>query len=160
MPTPWTPCAAWPFWLLLRPAADATQRLYRELVGWGGYWLALGWCFEALEGGIKKDPSTVSYYFIATGLALFTYVALSVLIDYFGWQRWFSLLIRTGQNPMLAYITANNFISPVLGLVLLGPLLDAWASTPALGVAKAVFITLLVAVVVSFFTVRRVFWRT
>lgn len=147
-------------WLLLRPAPDATQRLYRELVGWGSYWLALGWCFEALEGGIKKDPSTVSYYFISTGLALLTYVALSVVIDYFGQQRRFQLLIRTGQNPMLAYITANNFISPVLGLLLLGPLLDAWASTPALGVAKAVFITLLVGLVVSFFTVRRVFWRT
>ena len=147
-------------WLLLRPAPDATQRLYRELVGWGSYWLALGWCFEALEGGIKKDPSTVSYYFITTGLALFTYVALSVIIDYFGQQRRFQLLIRTGQNPMLAYITANNFISPVLGLVLLGPLLDAWASTPTLGILKAVFITLLVGLVVSFFTVRRVFWRT
>ena len=42
----------------------------------------------------------------------------------------------------------------------LGPLFDAWASTPALGVVKAVFITLLVGVVVSFFTARRVFWRT
>ena len=147
-------------WLLLRPAADATQRLYRELFGWGAYWLALGWCFEALEGGIKKDPSTVSYYFLTTGLALFTYVALSVIIDYFGQARRFQLLIRPGQNPMLAYITANNFISPVLGLALVGPLLDAWASTPALGVLKAIFITLLVGLVVSFFTVRRVFWRT
>ena len=147
-------------WLLLRPAPDATQRLYRELVAWGGYWLALGWCFEALEGGIKKDPSTVSYYFISTGLAVFAYVALSIVIDYFGQQRPFRLLIRTGQNPLLAYITANNLVSPVLGLALVGPLLDAWASTPALGVGKAVFITLLVGLVVSFFTVRRVFWRT
>ena len=36
----------------------------------GTYLILLGLAFEAYEGGIRKDPSTYSYYFLASGLPL------------------------------------------------------------------------------------------
>ena len=40
--------------------------------------LLLGLCFEAYEGGIKKDISTYSYYFVCSGLALFCLIIYTI----------------------------------------------------------------------------------
>lgn len=47
-------------WLLRGPAGDRAS-LDRAVFLWGAVWLAVGLCFEPFEGGIKKDPATLSY---------------------------------------------------------------------------------------------------
>ncbi|MCU7490100.1 MAG: DUF5009 domain-containing protein [Bacteroidota bacterium] len=147
-------------YLLLRKAENATGRLYRSLFNWGVYWLLLGLFFEAFEGGIKKDKSTLSYYFVTTGLAIFCYIALSVFIDCMKKKKYFSLLISSGQNPMIAYIAGSNFIMPVLALTTLGTLLNYMLINPWLGFLKGLIFTLLVALTAGYFTKRKLFWRT
>ena len=151
-------CAlAW--WLMSRPAT-ATERLFRALFNWAVYWLVLGLFLEPYEGGIKKDKATMSYYFVTAGCAICLLIALSILIDVFRRKRWVQLLVENGQNPMIAYAGINNLVIPLLALTGANRLLAALTTTPWLGFARGVIITLLLALSVSFFTKRGCFWRT
>ncbi len=141
--------------------------LIQSLAQWGLFWLALGLVCEPYEGGIHKDPSTLSYYFVTSGIALYLLSALIVLTDVFGWRRGFSLLADSGQNPMIAYVAMDNFFWPVFACVQplydrthLGPLLDRLLPTPWLGVGYGALETLLLTFFVRFFTRRQIFWRT
>ncbi|MGE5352902.1 MAG: DUF5009 domain-containing protein, partial [Acidobacteriota bacterium] len=146
--------------LLFRKAENETGRLYRSLFNWGIYWLLLGLFFEAFEGGIKKDKSTLSYYFVTSGLAIYCYIALSIFIDCLKKKKYFSLLISSGQNPMIAYIAGSNFIMPVLAMTTLSTLLNYLLINPWLGFLKGLIFTLLVALTAGYFTKRKLFWRT
>jgi predicted acyltransferase len=146
-------------WLVARPT-NATEKLLKNLFLWGAYWLVLGLIFEPYEGGIKKDPNTMSYFFVTTGLAIFLMIAFMVIIDIFK-KRWFWLLVDNGQNPMIAYVAITNLIPPLLALTTLESLLQSITpSTPWLGALRGLFETLLVALAVSLFTRRKIFWRT
>ena len=48
---------------------------WRKLFVAGAYLLMLGLFFEAYEGGIRKDDSTYSYYFVTAGLAFMAMIA-------------------------------------------------------------------------------------
>lgn len=146
--------------LLLRSPLNDTEQLLQKLFHWAVYWLVLGLVFEPWEGGIKKDHPTLSYYFVTSGLAIFTFVIFAILIDVWSLKRWLALLIDNGQNPMIAYAGINNFITPVLALTGGSALLAQFATTPWRGFGKGVIVTLLLALVVSFLTRRQVFWRT
>jgi predicted acyltransferase len=139
---------------------NSLERLFRTLFQWGVYWLLLGLCFEAFEGGIKKDKATLSYYFVTNGLAIFSYIAFSILTDMFKKRKYVALLIESGQNPMIAYIGASNVVLPILGLTTLSSLLSMLTCTPWLGFIKGVIITLLVALLAGFCTRKKLFWRT
>jgi len=164
---PWLTSATWLAfgmcglggWLMRRPG-NATERLYQKLFQWGVYWLVLGLAFEAFEGGIKKDHPTLSYYFVTAGLASCLLIAFSIVIDRFKGRRAVQLLIDNGQNPMIAYAGINNFILPVLFLTGGMKALDSLNSPPWLGFLRGLIIILLMAVTVSFFTKRKIFWRT
>ncbi|MGE5402813.1 MAG: DUF5009 domain-containing protein [Ignavibacteriales bacterium] len=147
-------------YLLLNKPENETGKLYKSLFNWGTYWLLLGLFFEAFEGGIKKDKSTLSYYFVTTGLAIFTYIAISICIDCFQKKKYFSLLIDSGQNPMIAYIAGSNFIMPVLAFTSLITVLNNLMVNPWLGFLKGLIFTMLVALTAAFFTRRKLFWRT
>jgi len=147
-------------WLLLKRPATPTEHLYRSLFNWGIYWMALGLVLESYEGGIRKDKATVSYYFVTAGLANGALIALSILIDFCKKRRGLRILIQTGQNPMIAYAGVNNFITPLLALTGAAGWLDRWADSPWRGFARGLFVTLLMAIVTSFLTRRKIFWRT
>jgi len=141
--------------------------LIRTLTQWGLFWLALGLVCEPYEGGIHKDPSTLSYYFVTSGLALFLLCGLIVLMDVFGRRRGFALLADAGQNPMIAYVAMENvfwplfaFVQPLYDRTHWGSLLDRLLPTPWLGVGYGALETLLLAFFVRFFTRRQIFWRT
>ncbi len=140
--------------------ANATEKLYKSLFNWGSYWLILGIFFEAYEGGIKKDHPTMSYYFVTTGLAIFTLIGLSILIDYFKKKRFFKILIENGQNPMIAYMGGNNLVMPILGITTLNSVFNMMGTNPWLGFLRGVIFTLLVALATSYFTRKKLFWRT
>ncbi len=145
---------------LTNDAETSLARLHRALVQWGSYWLLLGICFEAFEGGIKKDHPTLSYYFVTAGLAGFAFTGFSVLMDRFRRTRPVRLLVENGQNPMIAYIAGSNLVLPILSLTSIQVLLGVLSSSPWLGFVRGVFFTALVAIATSVFTRNRLFWRT
>jgi predicted acyltransferase len=147
-------------YMIFSTANAEYEKLLKSIFNWGVYWLILGLFFEAYEGGIKKDHPTMSYYFVTSGLAIFTYIGLSVLIDHFRKSRYLNIIIENGQNPMIAYIAGSNFIMPILALTSVGNLLSELLSTPWLGFIKGVIFTCLVALLTSFFTNKKLYWRT
>jgi predicted acyltransferase len=147
------------WWLMSKPAT-ATERLFHTLFNWGIYWLVLGLFFEPYEGGIKKDKATMSYYFVTAGCAICLLIAFSILMDVFRRKRWAQLLVENGQNPMIAYAGINNLVLPVLALTGADKLLSGLEVRPWQGFARGAIITLLLALSVSFFTKRKIFWRT
>jgi predicted acyltransferase len=147
-------------WFLLKDPNNETERLYKSLFLWAIYWLVLGLFFEPYEGGIRKDKATVSYYFVTSGLANCIFIGLSILVDVFRRRRWLQLFIDNGQNPMIAYAGINNFILPILALTTLDKVLEAFTTSPWRGFLSGLTVTLLMAIMVSFLTRRKIFWRT
>jgi predicted acyltransferase len=145
---------------LVRKPGGETEAFLQRMVQWGGYWLLLGLAFEPYEGGIKKDPNTMSYFFVTTGLALYLIVTFTVLLDLWGVKCGAHLLVANGQNPMIAYVGMGNLIHPLLALTGLGTLLERLMPGPWLGTLQALLLTLLLAWIVSIFTRFKVFWRT
>ncbi|MCS2194179.1 hypothetical protein NXW20_00280 [Bacteroides faecis] len=82
--------------------ANYWYRLFKA----GAYLVLLGLAFEAYEGGIRKDPSTYSYYFLSAGLAFMAMIAFSIMCDIYSWRRLTRPLEYAGQNPMIAYVSA------------------------------------------------------
>lgn len=129
---------------------------------WGLCWLMIGLMLEPFEGGIKKEPATLSYLFVTTGLAVYTFCLLRIIVDHFGFKRLFSLIIANGQNPMIAYIADTNFIRPVMGLTgLYIPIFFEYSiNNPWPGLAISCFLTLIVAILVAIFTRYKIFLKT
>ncbi|MFP4548648.1 MAG: DUF5009 domain-containing protein [Fidelibacterota bacterium] len=146
--------------LTKNPSSD-NEQLVRKFFLWGIFFLILGLVFEPYEGGIKKDHATLSYYFVTSGLASFMLILFTIIIDIFKKQKPVQLLIDNGQNPMIAYVGYANFIWPVFALLHLDTLFSKLdAINPWLGFLRGVIYTLLVALMVQFFTQRKLFWRT
>lgn len=157
--------------VLTQDAANGTERFLRELVRWGSFWLLIGIFFEPVDGGIRKTPSNMSYYFVSLGLSILLLLAFTVWIDLLRKERWFRVVIDNGQNPMLAYVGINNLMEPLvyaampLLAVLTGAgmkLTGAFASIsmPWYLFCWAVFKTALLALLVSALTRLKIVWRT
>lgn len=151
-------CAA--AWFLFSKPTTPTEKLLNNFYSWGLYWLAIGLIFEPYEKGIKKDPATMSYYFVTTGMAIFLLIALTIIIDIFNQKKWLCLLIDNGQNPMIAYVAFANFLWPILVLTGIDNLIIENSKTPFAGFLKGFGYTLFVACFVSLFTRLKIFWRT
>ncbi len=145
--------------LVRRPNTD-TEKLIRTLFFWGVAWLLLGLVFEPYEGGIKKDRATMSYYFVTTGLAIFTLIAFMIVIDVWNKKRWAQIFVHNGQNPMIAYVAIPCLLPPLLALTPLGHWFGYLARPPWLGALGAALKTLLLALFVQWLTRKKVFWRT
>ena len=147
-------------WFLFVKPANETEELLKNFYQWGVYWMILGLFFEPFEVGIKKDPPTMSYYFVSAGIALFTLIIFTLIIDILKKRKWLQLLIDNGQNPMLAYIGLANLILPILNLTQLQPLIVSFTKTPLLEFIRGIIYTCLLTYIVRFFTRRKLFWRT
>lgn len=148
------------YYLMIRNANSELFNLYKKFFYWAGFWLILGLAFESFEGGIKKDPSTLSYYLVTTGLAIFCLIAFSIITDYYNKKKYVQLLIDNGQNPMIAYLSNSHIIMPIMALTGLSSLLNLILINPWMGFLKGLIITLLAALVTSLFTKRKIFWRS
>jgi predicted acyltransferase len=144
----------------MRSATAASEELIKKMLSWGLFWLALGLCLEPFEGGIKKDVSTFSYYFVTTGISLFILVILMVVIDWFGRQKWVPLLVENGQNPMIAYVGMMNLVYPVLGLTGLDVIIQSFTGEPWIGFLRGLVYTIILAWIVAIFTRKGIFWKT
>lgn len=146
-------------WQMLKRGGRTIDALRTKLFTWGIFWLLLGLTLEAYEGGIKKDPATLSYFFTTSGLALTLIVAASIAMERFGVR--FSPIIKCGQNPMVAYTAAGFVIMPILMLTGLDTKLSDFAAlTPWCGVVRGVAMTAAVMIFTILLTNKKIFWRT
>ncbi len=147
-------------YLILKNSKSDLLHFYKKLFYWAMFWLLLGLSFESFEGGIKKDPSTLSYYLVTTGLAIFCLISFSIITDYFKKNKTVQLLIDNGQNPMIAYLSNSHIVMPILALTGLSSLLNSMLINPWLGFLKGLIVTLIAAIVTGLFTKKKIFWRS
>jgi predicted acyltransferase len=146
-------------YFVLRKDNSTTIILWRKLFIAGGYLLLLGLFFEAFEGGIKKDHSTYSYYFVTSGLAFIGLIALNIICDYYKCLKSTQFIIMSGQNPMIAYVCTGLFSIPMLSLLKIYPLFHH-SGHPWLGFLQGVVMTSIAVLVTMFFTRIKWFWRS
>ena len=148
----------WASLYLLRK--EHKENLYKQLANAGTYLLLLGLFFEAYEGGIKKDASTYSYYFVTSGLAFFTLIAFSVMAKRHYLSSVLHYLSLNGKNPMVAYVAGNLVLLPLLQLTQTKIYWDAMNQNFFMGFIKGVLFTGVVSLITVFFVKRKWFWKT
>lgn len=136
------------------------NHLLKKFFAAGAYLLLLGLFFETYEGGIKKDHSTYSYYFVTSGMAFFMLIAFSSFAQSKVGAAINNYLSLNGRNPMLAYVTGSLLLMPILQLSGLHIVFDSMNSNAWLGFLKGVLFTGIVSLVTVFFTKRGWFWKT
>ncbi len=139
--------------------ANPFDLLIRNIYLVAFFLLVFGFLLEPFEGGIKKDPSTLSYYAITTSLSLYILIFFILVIDYFNKKEFVKVLISNGQNPMIAYVGIANLIWPITHLTGLQTLIENITSTPWLGFLRGLLFTFLLALMVHWFTKRKLIWR-
>ena len=144
-------------YLLIHRSGSASLRRMLEA---GTYLLVLGLCFESFEGGIKKDPSNYSYYFVCSGLAFMALIAFEGFRDRFLSGNVVRYLSLQGQNPMVAYVTGSLLLLPLMTMSGIKPYWEAMQQNAWMGFAKGVVFTGIVSLVTYFFVKKRWFWRT
>ncbi len=147
-------------YFVLRKKDSGFIRLWKNLFIAGGFMIILGLFFEAYEGGIKKDPTTFSYYLVSSGLAFMALMIFSIICDYYKCYRSTSFLVMTGQNPMIAYVATGLLTGPVLNLLGIMPLFSVFSTSPWLGFLQGVILTSIAMFITMFFTRIKWFWRT
>ncbi len=145
---------------LVKEPNHPLEMLLYQMYQWGIYGLILGLAFEPYQGGIKKDPATMSYFFITTAIAIFLLIILTILIDGFQQKLWFQLLIDTGKNPMIGYIAFANLLWPILELNGWTAKIEALTNTPTMGFLRGLSYTIIIAPFVSLCTRLKLFWKT
>lgn len=138
------------------------SRVLMRFVTVGGYLLVLGLFFEALEGGIRKDPSSFSYYFVTSGLAFYCLTAFVILCDIYRWRTLMAPLTMSGKNPMIAYVAPSMLIMPLCNLLHIGDsyTLGFFEQSPLLGFIHGLIVTMLACMTAMLFTRIKWFWRT
>lgn len=136
------------------------EKITFEIYKWSVFFFILGLILEPFEGGIKKDHSTMSYYFLTSGLAGFMFTGFSFLFDIFKKEKYLNLLISNGQNPMLIYGANQNLLTPVIGLIALDSLLVPLTGNMWLGALRGLFYTLILAYFTAICTKYKIYWRS
>jgi predicted acyltransferase len=126
----------------------------------GSYLLILGLFLEAYEGGIKKDVSTYSYYFVTSGLAFFCLILFNMISDTRIWKSPIHFLALTGKNAMVAYVAGNLLLLPVLNITGVKPYWEMLKQNVWMGTLKGLIFTGIVALITIFFVKRNWLWKT
>jgi len=147
-------------YVLIKKSGKKKHSLVTHFFKAGAFLLILGLFFEAYEGGIKKDHSTYSYYFVTSGLAFFILIAFNSLAQFKIGTVICNYLSLNGRNPMLAYVTGSLLLLPVMQLTGMTAVFDSMNSNAWLGFLKGVLFTGIVSLVTVFCTKRGWFWKT
>lgn len=90
----------------------------------------IGMIAEPLGGGIKKDPSDLSYWLLTAGLAGLMLVALIAAVARLGLERRSRVIADCGANPMMAYALVANFIPSFNFITQYGAYAGTWFKSP------------------------------
>lgn len=145
--------------ILIKLSSSKADHTVKKLVFAGTYSLLLGLCLEAYEGGIRKDGSTYSYYFVTSGLAFYILLFFRSVTAKAG-LKMIKFLGQIGKNPMVAYVAGSLVVIPLLKLTGLSPYWDQMNFNVAVGLIKGVLFTALVALITLVFVKRGWFWKT
>ena len=138
---------------------DKNNLLYKYFTA-AAYLLLLGLCFEAYEGGIRKDHSTYSYYFVTSGLAFFMLIGFSCINKTKIGNSINNFLSLNGRNPMVAYVAGSLLLIPIMQLTGLNKYFDAMNTNAFVGFLKGVLFTGIVSLITIFFTKKGWFCKT
>ncbi|MCR9133237.1 MAG: DUF5009 domain-containing protein [bacterium] len=131
----------------------------REITILSAALLIIGMLMEPFEGGVKKDPTTISYLFISAGLSgsllLFCMDLLKVVPT-----KSLSWLIDSGQNPMVAYVLPTIFLFPVFGLLDVHDWINYLNANEWTGLLKGLIYTTLAMIITSMLTKRGFILKT
>ena len=146
---------------LLRNPVTEREQLFRQLFGWGTFFLLLGIVFEPIDGGIKKDPSSFSFWFLTSGLGFYTFILCEIITEKLKDNPVWRSIIHSGQNPMVAYVAIAFLVSPLLSLTHVYWIFEELREINVyLGVVKAIVMTAAVVILTSFITRKGWLWRT
>lgn len=146
-----------------------------RLIGFGSVLLIMGLLLNFFAGGIRKDSTTISYFFVTSGLAFFAIVSLMAIeefrrpkpqpdpelpatLSHIESKPGFLALV--GANPMIGYIAITNLAYGLVRVTGLNDWVGGQAWTPWGFAAYGLFQTILVGVITVGFTKARVFMRT
>jgi len=143
--------------LATRHPRNERDRVIAQLFRWAALWLILGAVLEPLEGGIAKDPQTMGYLTLMTGVAYSGFTVLLILVDalHLG-KRQLRPLVEIGQNPLFAYVVFFLGIEHVLWLMDRG---EAFTATWQQATLRGFVLTAIVGGLVWFTTRKRLLWR-
>lgn len=147
-------------WLLLRKINVKQGVLWRKLLMLTALLMLAGLVAEPLQGGVKKDPATVSYLLLTASLATSALLFFSIVCDYFKCHKPTAFLTKCGENPMVAYVAGDLVIYPLLNLTGTISLLWPLYASPWLGFLHGVVLTTLVVMLTMLSTKLRLFWKT
>lgn len=149
------------FYLSLRKNNEPYIAYYKVLISWGYVLSTIALCFEPIDGGIKKDPSSFSYWFLTSGLSFMFYIVCEYITKVFSNNILIRAIISNGQNPMIAYCVSAFFITPILGLFGVLPILDLlYALHPYLGIVRTIIYMILMIGITNYATHKGWFWRS
>ena len=145
---------------LIKKMTLSNHALIQHFFYAGGFSLLLGLSFEAYEGGIKKDFSTYSYYFVTVGLAFFSFIVLAVLQSLTIAKPIHRFMVLSGQNPMMAYVSGSLLLLPIMHLT---GVIDYWNGMNGSffsGFLKGLLFTILACGVTFPFTKKGMVWKS
>jgi len=148
--------------ILLKGSKTPMGQLLRTVFNWAVFFLVIGYFLEPHEGGIRKDPSTLSYYFVTLGMATSLLLFFFILVDGLSVRKGLFFLQGFGSNPMLAYIMGGHFIFPLMHITLLMKYIDGshvLDNSILLGTLWSLFLVSLVIGVVYLFTRKKIYMR-
>ncbi len=125
----------------------------------GTFMLILGLIIEPYQGGIKKDSSTYSYYFVTSGLAFFMLIVFQIFTNKVS-KTITSFLATIGKNPMVAYVAGALIVTPLLELTYTKQYWDAMQQNQFMGLMKGVIYTALVSLITILFVRKKWFWKS
>jgi predicted acyltransferase len=144
---------------IIRKANKTPDFLLNRFFNAGFYLLMLGIFFEAYEGGIKKDPSTYSYYFITSGLAFFMLIGFAGLQLFKPGAATAGYLGLCGRNPMVAYVAGNLLLFPLMHISGVMPVFSQMNDAMT-GLLRGLIFTGIVSLITVYFVKRKWYWKT
>ena len=147
-------------WYVLGKFQHEIPHTIAKIVRFAAFFLILGLCLEPFEGGIKKDVSTFSYYFVTTGISIYILLFFMIFIDIKNKVKFFPFLVENGQNPMFAYVGMMNLIFPVLAITNLDLLTNKYFIDPWMGLLRGILYTVLLAWITAKLTRKGYIWKT
>jgi predicted acyltransferase len=143
---------------LVHAPGNPTERMMRSLFIWASAWLMIGLFLDPFEGGIRKVPDTLSYFFTITGTTSMLLVALTAIVDALKRRQWVSLLIDLGHNPLMLYVMYTILINSILELI--PPMRGMLRASFGEAMVRSFLSVAAVVLIVRYMSRKRIYWRT